>query len=171
MHIAGTLARFQCGKDSSETLCLLLYNDHVCYHISRGYFYCQRWATHYNFGTPGTIFEWITHTHSMLSVAIKLSLLVCNSSEKAELLIFCTEKYELKLDDMSYYVLYTFQTPMFTLFLPNCQVRVTFLCWNSMLGYFNNFILKICGWIIYPTKGLMFLPFMWGILHGFKLTL
>lgn len=68
------------------------------------------------------------HTHSMLSVAIKLSLLVCNSSEKAELLIFCTEKYELKLDDMSYYVLYTFQTPMFTLFLPNCQVRVTFLC-------------------------------------------
>lgn len=56
-------------------------------------------------------------------------------------------------------------------FLPNCQVRVTFLCWNNMLGYFNNFILKICGCIIYPTKGFMFLPFMWGILHGFKLTM
>lgn len=115
-------------------LCLLLYNNHVCYHIAWGYFYCQRWATHYNFGTPGTIFEWITHTHSMLSVAIKLSLLVCNSSEKAELLIFCTEKYELKLDDMSYYILYTFQTPMFTLFCPTVKYVLLFYAETICLG-------------------------------------
>lgn len=112
------------------------------------------------------------HTHSMLSVAIKLSLLVCNSSEKAELLIFCTEKYELKLDDMSYYILYTFQTPMFTLFCPTVKYVLLFYAETICLhGYFNNFILKICGCIIYPTKGFMFLPFMWGTLHGFKLTM
>lgn len=122
--------------------------------------------THYNFGTPGTFFEWITHTHSMLSVAIKLSLLVCNSSEKAELLIFLYREIWAKI---GWYVLLHFvyfPNSYVHSFLPNCQVCVTFLCWNNMLGYFNNFILKICGCIIYPTRGLMFLPFMWGILHG-----
>lgn len=74
------------------------------------------------------------HTHSMLSVAIKLSLLVCNSSEKAELLIFCTEKYELKLDDMSYYILYTFQTPMFTLFCPTVKYVLLFYAETICLG-------------------------------------
>lgn len=74
------------------------------------------------------------HTHSMLSVAIKLSLLVCNSSEKAELLIFCTEKYELKLDDMSYYILYTFQTTMFTLFCPTVKYVLLFYAETICLG-------------------------------------
>lgn len=74
------------------------------------------------------------HTHSMLSVAIKLWLLVCNSSEKAELLIFCTEKYELKLDDMSYYILYTFQTPMFTLFCPTVKYVLLFYAETICLG-------------------------------------
>lgn len=74
------------------------------------------------------------HTHSMLSVAIKLSLLVCNSSEKAELLIFRTEKYELKLDDMSYYILYTFQTPMFTLFCPTVKYVLLFYAETICLG-------------------------------------
>lgn len=74
------------------------------------------------------------HTHSMLSVAIKLSLLVCNSSEKAELLIFCTEKYELILDDMSYYILYTFQTPMFTLFCPTVKYVLLFYAETICLG-------------------------------------
>lgn len=74
------------------------------------------------------------HTHSMLSVAIKLSLLVCNSSEKAALLIFCTEKYELKLDDKSYYILYTFQTPMFTLFCQTVKYVLLFYAETICLG-------------------------------------
>lgn len=82
------------------------------------------------------------HTHSMLSVAIKLSLLVCNSSEKAELLIFCTEKYELKLDDMSYYILYTFQTPMFTLFCPTVKYLLLFyetICLGILIILFKKY--------------------------------
>lgn len=82
------------------------------------------------------------HTHSMLSVAIKLSLLVCNSSEKAELLIFCTEKYELKLDDMSYYILYTFQTPMFTLFCPTVKYVLLFyetICLGILIILFKKY--------------------------------
>lgn len=82
------------------------------------------------------------HTHSMLSVAIKLSLLVCNSSEKAELLIFCTEKYELKLDDMSYYILYTFQTPMFTLFCPTVKYVLLFYAETICLGILIILFLK-----------------------------
>lgn len=44
----------------------------------------------------------------MFFVVIKLLFFVCNLSEKVELFIFCIEKYELKLDDMFYYILYIF---------------------------------------------------------------
>lgn len=69
------------------------------------------------------------HTHSMLSVAIKLSLLVCNSSEKAELLIFCTEKYELKLDDMSYITFCILSKLLCSLFF----AQLSSTCYFSML--------------------------------------
>lgn len=69
------------------------------------------------------------HTHIQCSLLLSsYHFLYAIQVKKQNCLYFCTEKYELKLDDMSYYILYTFQTPMFTLFLPNCQVRVTFLC-------------------------------------------
>lgn len=51
-----------------------------------------------------------------------------------QLLIFCTEKYELKLDDMSYYILYTFQTPMFTLFCPTVKYVLLFYAETICLG-------------------------------------
>lgn len=96
------------------------------------------------------------HTHSMLSVAIKLSLLVCNSSEKAELLIFCTEKYELKLDDMSYYILYTFQTPMFTLFCPTVKYVLLFYAETICLGILIILFLKYADALFTLLKVLCF---------------
>lgn len=51
-----------------------------------------------------------------------------------QVLIFCTEKYELKLDDMSYYILYTFQTPMFTLFCPTVKYVLLFYVETICLG-------------------------------------
>lgn len=101
------------------------------------------------------------HTHSMLSVAIKLSLLVCNSSEKAELLIFCTEKYELKLDDMSYYILYTFQTPMFTLFCPTVKYVLLFYAETICLGILIILFKKYADALFTLLKVLCFYQSCW----------
>lgn len=139
--------------------------------------YCERLFllsalsyTHYNFGTPGTIFEWITHTFNALCCYQVITSCMQFKWKSRTAYILYREIWA----KIGWYVLLHFvyfPNSYVHSILPNCQVCVTFLCWNNMLGYFNNFILKICGWIIYPTKGLMFLPFMLGILHGFKLTM
>lgn len=75
------------------------------------------------------------HTHIQCSLLLSsYHFLYAIQVKKQNCLYFCTEKYELKLDDMSYYILYTFQTPMFTLFCPTVKYVLLFYAETICLG-------------------------------------
>lgn len=83
------------------------------------------------------------HTHIQCSLLLSsYHFLYAIQVKKQNCLYFCTEKYELKLDDMSYYILYTFQTPMFTLFCPTVKYVLLFYAETICLGILIILFLK-----------------------------